>query len=271
MILHSDRFLSQKLERTEARANRAVVESRSRNMPQVGAEWVEIAGTYALFDGPVSPLTQTFCLGIFDKISSSELSSIENFFKKHKASVNHEVSPLADFSLMSLLNERGYHPIELSNVMFMPIENQSRFSAKNSLINTRIIRPGEEKMWAQVSAEGWATEGEGLSDFMLEFGAICAQSQGGFPFIAELGEEPIAAGMLFIFEDVALLGGASTAPKWRGRGAQSALLQARLNFALSRKCNIAMMCASPGSQSQRNAEKNGFGVAYTRTKWHLEI
>jgi hypothetical protein len=29
------------------------------------------------------------------------------------------------------------------------------------------------------------------------------------------------------------------------------------------------MGALPGSQSQRNAQKNGFNIAYTRTKWQL--
>jgi hypothetical protein len=28
-----------------------------------------------------------------------------------------------------------------------------------------------------------------------------------------------------------------------------------------------MMGALPGSNSQRNAERNGFQIAYTRTKW----
>lgn len=30
-----------------------------------------------------------------------------------------------------------------------------------------------------------------------------------------------------------------------------------------------MLVAEPGSNSQRNAERNGFRVAYTRTKWRL--
>ncbi len=30
-----------------------------------------------------------------------------------------------------------------------------------------------------------------------------------------------------------------------------------------------MMVAQPGSGSHRNAERNGFRVAYTRTKWQL--
>ena len=54
-----------------------------------------------------------------------------------------------------------------------------------------------------------------------------------------------------------------------GRGAQHAILGARLRFAAERGCTLAMMCAQPGSGSQRNAERHGFRIAYTRTKWHL--
>jgi hypothetical protein len=49
-----------------------------------------------------------------------------------------------------------------------------------------------------------------------------------------------------------------------------ALLDARLRYAAAKGCKIAMMGALPGSQSQRNAEKQGFRIAYTRIKWHLK-
>lgn len=102
---------------------------------------------------------------------------------------------------------------------------------------------------------------------MRGFGKVSAICAGGFPYLAEIGGEPVAAGMLFIFDDVAILAGASTVLESRQRGAQSALLAARLRFAAERGCRIATMGALPGSQSQRNAEKNCFRIAYTRTKW----
>jgi GNAT superfamily N-acetyltransferase len=66
---------------------------------------------------------------------------------------------------------------------------------------------------------------------------------------------------------VAVLAGASTVPAWRGRGAQGALLRARLAHAASIGCDLAMMGAAPGSASQRNGERAGFRIAYTRIKW----
>ena len=60
-----------------------------------------------------------------------------------------------------------------------------------------------------------------------------------------------------------------TVPSGRRRGAQAALLHARLAFAAEQGCDLAMMGAAPGSASQRNAERQGFRIAYTRVKWHL--
>jgi hypothetical protein len=93
--------------------------------------------------------------------------------------------------------------------------------------------------------------------------------KGTLSFLAELDGQPIATGMLSLFEGVALLGGASTIPEGRKQGAPAALLESRLRYAAERGNDIAMMCAHPGSASQRNAERNGFRIAYTRTKWRL--
>jgi hypothetical protein len=72
-----------------------------------------------------------------------------------------------------------------------------------------------------------------------------------------------------ICEGVALLAGASTVPEARKQGAQLALLDSRLSYAAENGCDLAMMCTLPGTASQRNAERQGFRIAYTRIKWQL--
>lgn len=89
-------------------------------------------------------------------------------------------------------------------------------------------------------------------------------------FFAERDGEPIATAALFMHDGTALLAGASTIPRGRRLGAQNALLNARLQTAASSGCDLAMMVAAPGSASQRNAERQGFRIAYTRTKWMLD-
>ena len=53
-----DLELSRRLERAEARGNARFVEERTRFGPGRGARWIEVAGAYAMFDGPASPMTQ---------------------------------------------------------------------------------------------------------------------------------------------------------------------------------------------------------------------
>jgi hypothetical protein len=285
-MIYSDKSLSQKLERTEARANADFVDTRARLEPSSGAAWLEVAGAYAMFDGPESPCTQTFGLGLFEDATDRHLDELEKFYIERSAPVFHEVSPMTDPSLMQMLSARGYKPIELTNVMYRELGvgasggKEGRLKAglktgpqtglgRGSDIRTRIAGDDEAELWAATSAAAWATEMEGLHDFMLGFGRVSARCNGAYPFIGEIDGKAIATGMLFIYEDVCILAGASTILEARNQGAQSALLADRLTFAASRGCRLAIMAALPGSQSQKNAQRNGFDIAYTRTKWHL--
>ena len=45
----------------------------------------------------------------------------------------------------------------------------------------------------------------------------------------------------------------------------------RLAVAREQGCTVGMMVAQAGSGSQRNAERNGFRIAYTRYKWRLPL
>lgn len=268
--IFSDKSLSQKLERTEARANANFVETRANIEPDSGAVWIETGGAYAMFDGVESPLTQTFGLGMFEDATTQHLDEIEAFYKERNAPVFHEVSPMADMSLLGILGERGYRPIELTSVMYRSLEGEEVVSVvTNTEVSTRPIETAEAEAWARTAARGWSTVFEGLGDFMLAIGKVSARTKGGKPFIAEIDGEPVAAAGFSIYDDVCILAGASTVPEARNKGAQNALLAARLRYAQERGCRLAMMGALPGSQSQKNAQKNGFNIAYTRIKWQL--
>jgi hypothetical protein len=195
---------------------------------------------------------------------------LEEFFRQRRAPILHEVSPLADGALLTLLNERGYRPLEFTSVMFRPIRGGVRLTtARNERIQARLAREGEQALWSQTAARGWGATAE-LGDFIRTIGQISAIAEGSYQFLAEVHGEPIATGGLIISEGVALLAGASTVPEGRKQGAQLALLECRLEHAVERGCDLAMMDALPGSSSQRNAERHGFRIAYTRVKWRLD-
>lgn len=267
--IFSDLELSRRLERAESHANAKFVEARARAYPESGAQWIDVAGAYAMFDGVSSPITQTFGLGLFDPITPAELEKIENFFKERGAPVFHEVSPLAGLELVALLNERGYHAMEFTSVMYRAINRKADpASPRNENIRVRAIAENEGELWAQVTAQGWSHLPE-LSEYLLELAPMSAKREDSVSFLAELEEQPIASAAMSLSGGVALLAGACTIPAARKQGAQLALLDYRLRYAAEQGCDLAMMCAQPGSASQRNAERHGFRIAYTRIKWQL--
>jgi len=265
----TDHALASRLELAEAKANVASIEARTAADPEVGAAWIERDGTFAMFDGPGSPLTQTFGLGMAGAPTSTALDEIEEFFTARGAATMHETCPLGDPSLLQLLPDRGYRPIEQSTVLFRPLRTAAL--AKRSLsrdVNVRIVGPDDFLVWSTTAARGWSDTPE-LAQFMLDFGRSYVSARGMTAFIGECDGVPAAAAVLSIQDDVALLGGASTIPQFRRRGLQTELLHARLAYGARVGCELAMMVASPGSGSQRNAERRGFRIAYTRTKWAL--
>jgi GNAT superfamily N-acetyltransferase len=267
MLPFSDRSLCRRLEQTEGNACAQYATARRRLFPDSGAEWIQCAGTYVVFDGVNSPVTQTFGLGVFAPVTPRALDTIEKFFCDRGAPVCHEVSPFAGVEALDLLCRRNYRPVELSTVLYKKVEQPGRELASH--IQIRIAESTEVEVWADVSARGWASEHPELVVFLRELGSITSIARGYQPFLAELDGQPAAAGGLFIHEGVALFAGAATAPEFRRRGLQGALLQYRTSYALEQGCDLAMMVTAPGTESQRNAERKGFQVAYTRTKWQL--
>jgi GNAT superfamily N-acetyltransferase len=258
----SDIHLSRRLERCEADTNASMIESRARIEPDTGAAWIDVNGTYALFDGVHSPLTQTFGFGVIADPTDDDLAKLEEFLASRGAPVFHEVSAMAPAETLEILGRRGYRPVELTSILYQPIAPV----ASDSRVTTRIINAGEEELWSATAAEGWSEFPE-LAGFLLNLGRVTAGARGTHAFLAELDGRPVGTGAVAIHSGVALLAGASTIPSARKQGAQKALLQARLRFAAEQGCDLAMMGAAPGSASQRNAQRQGFQIAYTRIKW----
>jgi hypothetical protein len=263
----ADLDLSRRLERAEGQACLEFAESRHRLEPGSGAAWMQCAGANVVFDGVDSPVTQTFGLGLFEPLTSESLDQIERFFQDRGASVVHEVSPLAGIPTLDLLCARGYRPIEVSSVMHRPVDRPG--PNDNRAVTVRVAAPEESALWSQVSARGWAHDNPGLRGFFEQFSAIAFARERSVHFIAELDGQPGAAGALSLHDGVALFVGAATVLEMRRRGLQAALLEARMRYAFEQGYPLAMMVTEAGSQSQRNAERQGFRIAYTRTKWRL--
>jgi hypothetical protein len=161
MMLFSDLALSRRLEAAEGHACREFALARRRLFPECGAEVIRIAGADLVFDGPDSPVTQTFGLGMLENPAPEDLDRIEQFFLTRGAQPQHEVSPFAGAPTLQLLCARGYHPFEISNVLYQPIELPFETAPRihpEARIDVRVVGPDESQLWSTVSAGGWTHE-----------------------------------------------------------------------------------------------------------------
>lgn len=259
-----DQALARRLEGVECGIGVAYVDVRRRVEPEIGAAWRDYQGTHAFFDGSASIQTQSIGLGMFSPVTADSLIELESFFEQRASRPQHEVSLHAGVETMALLVDRGYQPIEFNNVLVQPLYAPAEITVPG--LRARICEPSEAEQWIETAAAGWADDPE-ISPMVRSLGRISHQNPLMTHFVVEREGAPIAAAALAIYDGVALLAGASTIPASRRMGAQNLVLGARLAEARRRGCDLAMMVAAPGSSSQRNAERCGFRVAYSRTKW----
>jgi hypothetical protein len=117
-------------------------------------------------------------------------------------------------------------------------------------------------------SELW-TQGAPEADVALRRRLVEAEfSRGWRCYVARLEGVAVAYGALYVAADgVGVCAAAATLPAARGRGCQTALLRRRIADAARAGCELVVVQASPGSGSQRNLQRIGLELAYTRVTW----
>jgi hypothetical protein len=261
--LLSDLTLARRIEAADAAVGVTSAEIHARLHPEDGAIAEPMAGGVAVFVGVQSPLTQALGIGMRGVVRGAEMDRLEHFFASRGAAVQVEVCPLADPSLAEGLAVRGYRLREFSNMLVRKIRTIEMPPAGSSTISVQLVSPEEADVWARTVALG--------------FGADLVQSSENISVLRDLvlrpttksvlawvEGNPAGGGALSTHEGVAAIYGASTVPSFRRLGVQSAVIRSLITFALEAECDLAYTLTRPGSVSQRNVERQGFRVAYTR-------
>jgi GNAT superfamily N-acetyltransferase len=173
------------------------------------------------------------------------------------------VCPLADPSLVEGLGRRGYRLSSFENILVLPLGRDDPKPPPPPGIEIRTVDPGESDLFARVVAPNFVGPGAPIDD-ALEMVATMFGMEHASSFLAEIDGQPVGGGSLLVHRGLALLAGAATLPPYRNRGVHAALHHARLAMARRSGCDLAAQGAQPGSTSQRNAERRGLRVVYTR-------
>jgi GNAT superfamily N-acetyltransferase len=220
-----------------------------------------IAGGTAIFGGGVYPANHVVGMGLYGAVSSADVERVEEFYRSRGVPCEIVVSPLADPSLLELLAPRGYLITEFNSVLVHRLEAEALAEPANGITLERVTAATEQE-WDRVIARGFAEYGA-LPDNLF---AAFASLPDSLCFLARVDGKPAggAAGTILREAGIAAISGSSTLPEFRRRGVQAALINRRLWEAAREGARYAVVSTLPGSGSQRNMERRGFRVAYTK-------
>lgn len=256
-----DRQLAARLESTERIAQLCYAEALQRARPDAGVAIEEIGGGHMVFTGPQSPIGRVIGLGLHRAVTSQDIDRIEAFYFQRGADSQIDVVPAADESLFNLLRERPYRLLELNNVMVLEIGPDLRLKTEVEGVEIRRARQDEARTCADVLGRCFQGAPPDFADTLAAMFEAPAVT-----FLASIRGTPVAAATSLVVKEEKLMAlfGAGTLPMYRGKGIQTAMLSARINAAKEAGCTLAVTVTRGGTTSERNAERLGFRVAYSK-------
>ena len=226
-----------------------------------------VGGGYACAAEPGSPMNKVVGLGIADSVDAAAITAVEDACADLGVDVQVELSSLADPAVAQLLTERGYVLVGFENVLgCAPADTPT---ARADQIDVR--RDGGLDAWADALVDGFAhPDGVGVGSHeefprgVVENAVRDIVTAGARTYLAESDGQVAGAAGMRLTGGVAQLTGAATVPAFRRRGVQTRLLATRLTDAAAAGCDIAVVTTAPGSTSQKNVQRRGFHLLYTR-------
>jgi GNAT superfamily N-acetyltransferase len=247
-MFHDLTSLARRLERAQALQN-------ERFNQAAGGRSLPVGGGFAHFRGAAHPLNQA--LGLIDPIAEPELEAVEALLG---APTVLELSPAADPALWPLLARRGYRLHQFQQLWVRTLVG----GETSPTASVRLAEPGEAPLYNRIVCAGFLARDD-WRELEPPF-EVPLDTPEAWGFLAFVEGVPAGGGMLGLVEDVALLSGDAVLPRFRGRGLQKALIQARLALARERGCALACASTAPGTASQRSYEACGFRVAYPKVE-----
>ena len=259
-----DKAFARRLEACEEMPQVLYARVFQQTRPGIGAAEQEICGGHMVFAGLGSPIGRATGLGLNQPLSFHDLDQIEQFYRERGAPSQVDLTPLHDPQVFELFKDRGYAIAELNNVLYRKLDDLHEPSLPGRNVEIR-RSPAEESDLTGAIVEN-AFFPDGAPEAFRGLITPLYQMENALAFVATVDRTPVACGTGIVIPEhrVFALCGAGTLAAYRGRGLQTALLQARMSAARQAGCEYAVVVTQGGSSSQRNVERLGFRVAYSK-------
>ncbi len=257
-----DKAFARRLESVEELPQALYARFFQKMRPEVGAAEEPVCGGHMSFCGLGSPVGRAVGVGLDRPFTESDLDRIEDFYRLHGAPAQVDLCPLHEPTVFEMFKHRGYAIAELNNVLYRKLDNAEDLQVPP---RCQIRRSGAEEAGAAGAIVESAFFPDGAPQAFRGLVAPLYQ-EGSLAFVAIVDGKLVACGTGLVVPEYKMfaLCGAGTLVGYRGRGLQTALLRARIAAAFEAGCEYAAVVTQGGTTSQRNAERLGFRVAYSK-------
>jgi predicted N-acetyltransferase YhbS len=259
-----DKALARRFEACEEMPQVLYARVFQKTRHEIGAAEEEICGGHMVFAGLGSPIGRATGMGLDRPFTAADLDRVEEFYRARNAPPQVDLCPLHDASVFEMFKERGYNIAELNNVLYQKLDPKEEFPPPPKDCEIRRSRPEEAAESGAIVERAFFPEGapepfRGLIEPLY-------QMEGALAFVASIDDKIVACGTGLAIPEhrIFALGGAGTLLEFRGRGLQTALLRTRMAAAAEAGCEYAVVVTNGGTTSQRNCERLGFRVAYSK-------
>jgi ribosomal protein S18 acetylase RimI-like enzyme len=259
-----DKALARRLEACEEMPQVLYARVFQELRPEIGAEEQEICGGHVVFAGLGSPIGRATGLGLDRPLTGDDLDCVEQFYRAHGAPAQVDLCPLHDPTVFETCRKRGYSIAELNNVLYRRLEVNENPPAPPPGCTIRRGRAEEARDLGAIVENAFFPDGppEAFRDLLTPL----YQMEGAMTFAANMDGKVVACGTGLVIPEhrIFAICGAGTSTEYRGRGLQTALLHARLAAVAKAGCEYAVVVTQGGTISQRNCQRLGFRVAYSK-------
>jgi len=259
---HCDSALAYRLERAEAATTARYIAAQATLDPAGGSSTAAFADGTAFFAGPGSPVNRVVGLGMAQAVEPDDIARCETYYAARDEICRVDLCPLAHPSLCTLLQERGYTVGLFKRVFVLPLAGRRADATASPAIVVEPVTLQQADLWVETLAA--AADGGAPNPVARAIAQPNVHKSDTVCFLAWVGGVAAGGGALAIVDGVGICYSTAVRPAQRRQGVQRALLDARLAHAQARGCDLAMVQTAPGSASQRNVERCGFRLAYTK-------
>ena len=259
-----DKAFARRLESVEEMPQVMYARTFQKTRPEIGAAEEEICGGHMIFAGLGSPIGRATGVGLDRPFTAQDLDRVEQFYRGHKAPSQVDLCSMHEPAVFELFKERGYAIAELNNVLYRKLDAAEQFPSAPAGCEIRRSLPEEAERAGAIVESAFFPDGapEAYRGLVAPF----YQMERALAFVASIDGQLVACGTGLVIPEhrVFALCGAGTLAEFRGRGLQTSLLRARMAAAVGAGCEYAVVVTQGGTISQRNAERLGFRVAYSK-------